>query len=198
MNLIKSFLIAYPLCDIKKEPTILKKWVISHQSNLKNYNFSMLMKFFVGIKKRSNEGKFLFIHQSYNDRLQKKNIFISLIEERSIEKCFLSTLAIKKRSIEKWFQSNSSWKNDRLKNDYYSFHQSKNDFPPFIRSIKKLQIEEWFFFHFIDQRSIKWKIFPNSFNKQKMIDWWMISLTFIDQRATDLRIIPDHFTYQKW
>ena len=98
-----------------------------------------------------------------------RNLFLSLIKERSIPKSFLSTLAMIERSIEKWFQSNSSWKNDRLKNGYYLFHRSQNDFPLFIHQSKNNTLKSDFY-PFPRPKIDRLKIYFYPFHQSK-IDW---------------------------
>ena len=94
--------------------------------------------------KRSNESRFLFIHQSKSYWLQKEfySFYWSKNDQLKINFC---SSAIKERSIEKWFQSTSSWKNDRLKNGYYFFHRSLNDFPLFIHRSKNNRLKNDFY-----------------------------------------------------
>ena len=125
--------------------------------------------------------KHIFFQWSKNDRL--KNVFYPISNERKIDWEMISTqFIVKKRSIQEWLVFISS-----IKEWFPTIHYIDQR----ITDSRKIHT------HFIDQRSIKWRIFPNSFNKQRMIDWWMISTPFIDQRATSLKIIPYHFTYQK-
>ena len=114
---------------------------------------------------------------------EKFSMHFSEQNEKKIDWEMISTqFIVKERSIQEWLV----------------FISSILEWFPTIHYIDQ-RITDWrkIHTHFINQRSIKWRIFPKSFNKQRMIDWWMISTHFIDQRATSFKIIPYHFTYQK-